>query len=155
MEVLKQWAICIIFAAVAGAFVMIISPRGATDKTVRAVVGIFIVTAICTPLTMLQESDFVDLAFAWEEAPNDNSEALDEYILSVCKTAVNDTVNETAKEYGIMVEYIAIDAYIDEYNSIIIQNIQIEIQRHGLCSADDFSRKLEENLGAPVTVNAE
>ena len=47
LEVLRQWALSLIIASAAGTFAMVLSPRGSMDKTVRVVVGIFVVRGAC------------------------------------------------------------------------------------------------------------
>ncbi len=146
-----------IAAAVAGTFAMIVSPRGSMDKTIRAVVGIFVVAAIFSPLTELKKDGngfFEKEAFAFEEE-NEADEKLGDYLLTACKNAVNKEIEKAADELNIPFYQSEIDAYVDDENCIIIQNITIYIPAEHIDKAVKLSDRASERIGAPVTVNAE
>lgn len=153
MDALRQWTLCVIFAAAAGTFVCALSPRGSTDKTVRAVVGIFVVCAVCAPLSELDIEEITLPAFA--DSHNSESEGvdMDEYILSACKAAVESEIMRSAAECSIAVESILVDAEIDRDKCIIIHNIQIKIPDDTAKCLTDFSESVEKKLGVPVTLN--
>ena len=65
MDAVRQWAICLIAAAAAGTFAAAVIPGGSMEKTVKAVAGIFVVVAVCSPLAELRSHGlptFADLA---------------------------------------------------------------------------------------------
>ena len=154
MDVFRQWAVCLIVAAAAGTFVTAISPGRSVDKTVRAVVGIFVVAAICAPIQEIKNAGISELAFAEYDYPDssDKEKEMYDYMLSVCKSAVEDETIRLSDEYKTVIESIEADMYIDENNCIIIQNIQIGIQPCDDEIISSFSKKLSENLGVTVTV---
>lgn len=157
MDALKSWAVSLIAAAAAGTFAMIVSPRGSMDKTIRAVVGIFVVAAIFSPLTELKKDGknfFEKEAFAFEEE-NEADEKLSDYLLTACKNAVNSEIEKAADELNIPSYQSEIDAYVDDDNCIIIQNITINIPAEYIDKSEKLSVKASERIGAPVTVNAE
>ncbi|MGN0546104.1 MAG: stage III sporulation protein AF [Acutalibacteraceae bacterium] len=157
MDALKSWAVSLIAAAAAGTFAMIVSPRGSMDKTIRAVVGIFVVAAIFSPLTELKKDGknfFEKEAFAFEEE-NEADEMLSDYLLTACKNAVNSEIEKAADELSIPSYQSEIDAYVDDDNCIIIQNITINIPAEYIDKSEKLSVKASERIGAPVTVNAE
>lgn len=155
MDAFRQWTLCIIFAAAAGTFACAVSARGSTDKTLRAVVGIFIVSAICSPLSEIDIKEITLPAFADSCNIEGESGELDEYILSACKSAVESEIMLSASECGIEVESVLIDAEVDEDECIIIHDIQIKIQNGATDYRSDFSRSVEEKLGVPVTLTAD
>lgn len=155
MDAFRQWTLCVIFAAAAGTFACAVSPRGSSDKTVRAVVGIFVVCAICAPLSELDFEEIMLPAFAGSYNDKSDDINMDEYILSACKSAVESEIMLSATEYGIAVESIFVNAEIDKEKCIIIHNIQINIQNNISEYLSDFSKTVEEKLGVPVTLNAE
>lgn len=157
MDALKSWAVSVIAAAVAGTFAMIVSPRGSMDKTIRAVVGIFVVAAIFSPLTELKKdgnSFFEKEAFAFEEE-NKADEKLGDYLLTACKNAVNSEIEKAADELNIPDFQSEINAYVDDENCIIIQSITIYIPAEHIDKAEKLSDRASERIGAPVTVNVE
>lgn len=156
MDALRQWALCLIIAAAAGTFVISVSPRGSMDKTVRAVVGIFVVAAICSPLADLIKSDFTVEAMAdYEYEADDGAEDLQEYMLSVCREAAEEKIISAAEESGVSVEEIFINADIDADNCIIIHGITVTVSAETSDKSAGFSAILEETLGVPVTVTTE
>ncbi len=152
MDVFKEWALCLITAAAAGSVVCAISPRGSTDKTVRIVVGIFIVVTVCAPLTKLSETDS-EYAFAASYDGADSGEALNELMLVNCQKAVEDELKIIAKKYGITIVAAEMNAYIDEYNCINIQSIQLEIAGENTGEISSFQSEAENISGVPVKIS--
>lgn len=155
MDVLRQWAVCLIAAAAAGTFAMIISPRGSMDKTLRAVVGIFVVAAICSPLAELKDADFSVDAFADYGSEEVNADELREYMIDVCRNTIETQIASTAGELGVRVASVEAEISADSDNCIIIHNISVKVLEASASVIIDLSDKLQENLGVAVTVNAE
>lgn len=155
MDALRQWALCLIIGAAAGTFAIAISPRGATDKTMRAVVGIFVVAAMCAPLSQLKGAELSVAAFGgggdYEEIDAEN---LREYMLTVCVEAARTQVDAAAEEIGITVSQAAVNASLGSDNCIIIHDITVIIDERFSEKSDDFEKLLSERLGVPATVNA-
>ncbi len=152
MDAFRQWALCLIIAAAAGTFVCAVSPRGTAEKAVRTVAGIFVVATVCTPLAQIEKNGFDIPAFADSAAVSDCGELLKEQILESCKNAVEEQLAQVAKKHLLTVCSIKINAYIDEYNSIIIQNIQLEINSEAPESVLRFQSEAQDVLGIPVTI---
>ncbi len=156
MDALRQWSLSLIVAAAAGTFVMVISPRGSMDKTVRAVVGIFVVAAICSPLAGFADSDFSFKAMSgFDFDEHDSAESLQEYAVSACRDAAEIQILATADNLGIKVNEICIDADINTDGCIIIHSIAVTIEAEYYEKQSDFSALIEDELGVPVTVYAE
>lgn len=155
MDTFRQWMLCIIIAAAAGTFACAVSPKGSTDKTVRTVVGIFVVASICAPLSQIDFEKISVPAFEESYILENGDDMLNGYMLPACESAVKSAVSQTAAEYGFDIVSIVFDAYTDDNDCIIIQNIQVDIQCQNTEAISDFSRILAEKLGVPVTVNAE
>lgn len=155
MDVLRQWAVSLIIAAAAGTFAMIVSPRGSMDKTIRAVVGIFVVAVICSPLTEIKENGFSVEAFAEYDLETDNIAALREQLVSACRNAVETQINREAQELEIAVESVEADLSVDAENCIIIHNITVNIADGFKEKAELLSEILQEKLGVPVQVEFE
>ncbi len=158
MDFLKEWALCLIAAAAAGTLATVIVPRGSMDKTVRAVVGIFVVTVICSPLAGLKESDFTIDVFADSDSvsfDNTYTEELNSQIINICRETVEKQIKETAAEQNVAVASIEADISVDAENCIIIHKIKVGIDKNEFLSTDLLSEKFSEKLGVPVDVNAE
>lgn len=158
MDVLKEWALCLIAAAAAGTLATVIVPRGSMDKTVRAVVGIFVVAVICLPLAEMKESDFFVEAFANSDGTSlDNAyiEELNSQIINICRETVERQIKETATEQDVNVVSVEADISVDAENCIIIHKINVCVDKKNLLNTDLLSQKFSEKLGVPVDVNAE
>lgn len=155
MDELSQWALCLIIGAAAGTFVMAVSPRGSMDKTVRAVVGMFVVAAICSPLAELLKADFAADAFAVFENEMQNEDDMRDYLLEAYRTELEKRIVTAARERGTEIEEIFISAYIDADDCIIIQEITVAVASEHSAQSGELSRFLSERLGVNVTVNAE
>ena len=93
-------------------------------------------------------------AFAYEEGI-ESEENLNEYMLSACKSAVNEEIEKAADELNIPDFQSEINAHVDDESCIIIQNITIYIPAEHIDKAVKLSDRASERIGAPVTVNAE
>ena len=153
MDAFRQWTLCVIIAAAAGTFACALSPRGATDKTVRAVVGIFVVCAICAPLSELDFEEITLPAFADSYNAKIEDINMDEYILSACTSTVESEIMLSATEYGIAVEGILVDAEVDENKCVIIHSVCIKIPSGIADYQADFLKSVEKKLGVPVTID--
>ncbi len=154
MDAFRQWAVSLVIAGFAGTVISLLSPRGTMEKTLRAVIGIFVVSAVVSPLSEITEKDFLP-AFVYENITVTPDNELKEHMLEVCRNTVGKVIAETAEEYGIKNFDVDTDLYIDENNCIIIQNICITIPSDGIGKQQEFSAELEGKLGVPVTVNSE
>lgn len=155
MDTFRQWILCVIIAAASGTFACAVSPKGSTDKTLRTVVGIFVVASICAPLSQIDFEKISVPVYAESYDTEISDIGLNKFMLPACEAAVKSEISAAATEYGFVVERVVFDAYADKNNCIIIQNIQIDIQNGNSGRVSDFSTALAERLGVPVTVNAE
>lgn len=154
MDSLKQWALCLIIGAAAGTLVMVLSPRGSMDKTVRAVVGIFIVAVISVPFADMLKSDYAAEAMAVYDYADDG-EDMRKYMLDSFCESVKKELEKTASDIGVPLGEIYIEAEIDADNCIIIHKISVETDPGFSGKATELSAALSEKTGVHVTVIAE
>ncbi|MBR3779678.1 MAG: stage III sporulation protein AF [Clostridia bacterium] len=158
MDILKDWALCLIAAAAAGTLATVVVPRGTMDKTVRAVVGIFVVAVICSPLAKLDEQDlFTDVFSEYEEVFSDNSytQEMQNYMIDLMKETVNSEIKETADELGAEIKSVVSDISVDDKNCINIHKINVVINKTDFLDKEELSDTISERLGVPVSVTAE
>lgn len=151
MDGLKQWALTLIIGGLAGTFVVALSPNGAASKTLRTVIGIFIVLTVCTPLSGFADKDDFVSAFNGNGGYGsfDEEESLKEYLVSVCRDSAENEIRKTASELGIKAGNAEINLYIDEDCCIIIQEVLVRTEGG---ETEEFSALLEERLGVPVRI---
>ena len=158
MEFLKSWAFSLITAAAAGTLATVIVPRGSMDKTLRAVVGIFVVAVICSPLAEIKKQESaLDIFADFDEAPFDDSyiENLHENMLGIFESTVNSCVKESASQLNIDVISVNADIFFDENQCINIHKIEVVISNCQPSEKKKLSQKISEKLGAPVEIIAE
>lgn len=155
MDALKQWLVSIIAAAMAGTFVMSVSPRGSMDKTVRAIVGMFVVAAVCIPVLKISRADFSEYTFEQYGYSESELNELEDFVISTCKKTVSEEIYALAKENKINITGIETDIEYNAEKCIIIHAIKVLVESKDNVLFSDFCTTLEEKLGVPVTVNAE
>ncbi len=154
-DALKSWAVSLIICAVGATVISMLSPRGSMEKTLRAVIGIFVVSAICTPLIKLKKADVSLPAFIAEAVTLEETEKLLEQMKNACKETVGRVVDDELRTFEIGDYDVETILDIDEDNCIIIQSVQIVIKSKNNGAADEIKEKLQERLGIPVEVICE
>lgn len=153
MEALRQWALSLIAAALAGTFACIVIPGGSMEKTVKAISGIFVVCAICSPLG---QTDFDGVLSHLAEASEIRETAvqagsLEESTLELCKQAVKEAVLAAAKESEVAVT--EIDAELEIANDgIIIHSVSAVVESENTVRKEEFLRSAGEKLGFPIDI---
>ena len=152
MDGLRQWALCLIVSAAAVAIVTAITPRGSTDKTVRAVAGIFMVSAIFTPVADMTFDFALPDSQVYVSA---DSDLLADSVLDSCRDAVEKAVISCADELGITVENVLLEANINSDNCIIIHKITVAIHSENSVNTAELEEAFSSATGAPVEVKTE
>lgn len=150
MDGLKQWALCLIISAAAVTLVTVISPSGSTDKTVRAVAGIFVISAIFTPIADMS----LDFTAASAAAEYDGGEAsqLPEALLEMCRAEAEKAILSAAEERGAAVKEICIDADINADGCIIIHSVTVKVSSDDSEEITGLSAAFADAVGVPVKV---
>ena len=150
MDFFRQWAVSLIISAAAVTVVIILTPRGSTDKTVKAVASIFVISVIFTPLTHT-EIDFPTLEAAADYGDEIYSD-LNDSMLEACRNAVENALTRKAAEMRSVLEDICINVNIDADGCIIIHGISVTVSSCDGCDLQELSSALGEAAGVPVTV---
>ena len=104
MEMLKEISFCLMISAAAGTLVTVLVPKGAMDKTVKAVVGIFVVAAVCSPFYGAENKVLISDAFAdFEEYDFDelNAKEMNNALVDTFVTVLKNRIEEFAAERDI------------------------------------------------------
>ena len=151
MEALRQWAISLIICGIGATIISLLSPRGTMEKTLRAVIGIFIVSTVCMPLAKLKNAEDFLPVFSFE-SETFYSESLEEQMLEACKVTIGKVIDDTAKELNITEYDVDADVQTSEEYCIIIQRIHIRVYDCDSATAADFESVLQNKLGVSVAV---
>lgn len=158
MEMLKEISFCLMISAAAGTLVTVLVPRGAMDKTVRAVVGIFVVAAICSPFYETQNSNSASDAFAdfgSYDIDESYAEEMNNALIDTFVNALKNRLEDFAAERDIRIISLDTDLYIDEEWCINIHKITAVIENQELYDIEELSREISDELGIPVDVTEE
>ncbi len=158
MDFLKDSALCLIAAAAVGTLATVIVPRGSMDKTLRAVIGIFVVAVICLPIAEMSETEHVSETFANSfEVSSDEiySEDMQEQMLGIFESTIISSIKETASELNVNVVSINPEISVDENYCINIHKITVTISSCPSSLKEYLSVKISENLGVSAEVIAE
>ncbi len=158
MDFLKNTALGLIAAAAAGTLATVIVPRGSMDKTLRAVVGIFVVAVICSPFAQISETELIDGAFVKsDEILSDDSYTaeMQEKMIGFFNSEIDSNVKEIASELNINVVSVNSEITVDENHCINIHKIVVNISDCETSAKESLSVKISENLGVPAEVIAE
>lgn len=128
---------------------IILTPRGATDKTVKAVASIFVISVIFTPFARM-EIDIPSLEAEADYGGEVNGD-LNEAVLDVCRNAVENALTKRAADLNVTLEGICINADINTDGCIIIQGVSVTVSGGGW-NLQMLSEELSEAAGAQVTV---
>lgn len=151
MDMLRQWLISLVFAAMAGTLISVVSPKGSGEKALKTVIGIFIIAAICSPLTELESSDFSLPVFAQNDSAYID-EDMNDYLAHALEKEVGSRLSDCAEQLNIEIEDVVIKAETDDNGCIIIHEVLIKIQNYEYESAQKAVGVLSEELGMPVTL---
>ena len=150
MEIFRQWAFSLLISGMAGTIVSLLAPRGNMEKVLRTVVGIFIVSVLCSPLIKLKtDAEFPSLSFELDEAVQ--ADSLGKQMEDSCRQTIGNVAKETADEFGITEYELNTELYIDSEFCINIQEIHIVMPSEYQAVVNDFSEKLQAKLGVPIT----
>ena len=119
MDFLRQWAIGLIICGIGATVISLLSPRGTMEKTLRAVIGIFIVSAVCMPLQKLKNADEVLPAFSFDGEAYFNQN-LEKQMLEACRETVGKVIDKTAKDMNIAEYDVDADIQMDANCCIVI-----------------------------------
>lgn len=154
-DAFKQWAVSLIICALGGTLISLLSPRGSMEKTLRAVIGIFVVSSICTPLLKLKKTDVLLPAFVAEAVADTDTADLEAQMENACKNTIGKTVDAVMNSVGIKNYEIETAVDMDENYCIIIQDIEIKIHSKYNGSVEGIETTVQEKLGVPVKVICE
>ena len=151
MEAFRHWAMSLIICGIGATVISLLSPRGTMEKTLRAVIGIFVVSAVCMPLAKLKNAEDILPAFSFEGEAY-YYESISEQMVEACKNTVAEVIADSAKELGIADYDVDADIQINEEYCIIIQDIHIRVYDCDDVGAAEFEAVLCDKLGVSVAV---
>lgn len=145
MDTVKQWVLTVVIAAAAGAIVLMLSPEGEVNKSVKTAVSLFLMAAMIMPFAKGVELNLGDI-FAESEAEQPD---LTDSVCEQMKAALTVKIQDILEENGIKYENINIDMNIED-NEITVNGI--EISAHSGGNIGTAEKRIREETGAGVKI---
>ena len=152
MDALKSWAVSVIISALAGTVVSLLMPKGSMEKTMRSVIGVFMVAAVCLPLAQINIENEAQAVFSASGFEENNAQEIQAFLASEYESMVKEVIYSAAKETGVTDYEVIADISYDENGCIIIHEIAVEFGEDNSVSKDAFEALVNERLGFSVTV---
>jgi hypothetical protein len=155
MDGIKQWAFCLMISAASATVLQFLNPRGSLERTLKTVIGVFLVSAVCMPFLNGDKFGISAVnAFEFEEFQL-NSDGCSNIYIESAKTVVDTQVKYAADECGIKSYSVNSDISFDNYDCIIIHKIEVSVDENSREKLNRFTDVLKERLGVTVTVTQE
>ena len=146
METVNQWALTVAVAAVVGAIINMLSPKGSLGKSVRTAVSLFMLIAMLSPF--VSEIDFSDfLSFS---AAQYNGNDISETVKDEMKASVETEIRRILSDCGINSADVSIDITVDK-GTVTVGEIEIE----AVGSAESMKaaeKRIKDEIGADVNI---
>jgi hypothetical protein len=153
LEALRNWAICVALSALAGGVIWLLSPKGAVQKALQAVVAVFLLCAFLSPLFTQSEITLEWIAPEPQNAPV--SPALEKTLLEQQRLAVEQALEaqlrQTLEGRGITEAKFLIQTDILDDGSIEIVAVQAVLPA-GSKNSEALQTALREATGLEVEI---
>jgi hypothetical protein len=158
MEALQSWALCIVFSAVGALLVHALTPKGATEKAMRVMIALFLLSALLSPflsgkgikLTMPTQ-DSGDLDAQMKAAV----EKVNRSLAQEARREIEEKARQALAEIGVSGAEIQVDMDIAEDSIISITELKIFLPDAQAGKERLIQGELEQRLGCSVTVELE
>lgn len=132
---IKQWAYGITVAAIIGAIVLALSPKGSTEKLVKTAVSLFLMCAILYPF--ISGANPIELFEKIELPEFDISISQNDSARNFLANELKEKIAEILSQSGINDTDISIDISIENENEMKINSVQI-------FAAEEFENQFEK-----------
>ena len=158
METLQSWALCITFSAFGALLVHALVPKGATEKAIRVMISLFLLSAILSPflsgkgITLtLPDQGTGDLEAQVEAA----QEKINLTLVQQARQKIEEAAKLSLAEIGVTEAEIQVDMDIAEDSIISITELKVFLSDVQAGRERLIQEALEKKLGCPVTVELE
>ena len=156
MENVKQWALCVTFSALAAGVVFMLSPRGTTEKAMRATVSVFLIFSVTASLIpALSSLSFQSTVGAQTVTDTELTQVMNKQLIDAAQTAVRQAILDEVEAMGITPRKIEITADIDESGGIFIKEAVIVFDGTDYVDLQSVERNIKGTLGVDAVCRTE
>lgn len=145
MDTVRQWVLTVAISAAAGAVVLMLSPGGSVNKSVRTAVSLFLMTAMVLPFVRNFSFDIPNIIPDASTEQPDISASVEEQMKAALKTEIGKILDKN----GIKYREINIDMNISD-NTVTVRKIEIKSENGGDFSA--LENRISSETGAEVKI---
>lgn len=150
MDSIKQWALGITVSAVIGGIVLVLTPRGSTEKSVRTAVALVLLCAMLTPF--MSGVDFTEIFSGIEKSDKIDTAHIESQITQQTEAAVKEKITEILKENGILSARVNIDISMSDNRELMIEKAEISADRKYSDSFSSAQEEIKNQLGIAVEI---
>lgn len=150
MSAIKDWAICLCFAALSTAIVQMIMPSGSTEKTMKFVIGVFFISCIVSPLFTQNDIQALKADFmqtSGEISTTRLQQEIDKQLETQIEERLKSLISQTLSQTGVKVNKIIIYMDRTEDNSISINTIDIVLDECTPAEKEMVQKTVLQSLG--------
>ncbi|MEG1887226.1 MAG: hypothetical protein RR177_03785 [Oscillospiraceae bacterium] len=149
MSAIKDITICFCIAAVVLGAVSMLNVGGATEKTMKIVIGIAMLSVIVMSFKKLPKPD-LNFNIEINAAQSEFKGVVSNQVLELSKENLKSQISDVIKRYGVNKFFIEISMDIADNNCISIKKIEIYLNEEGNPQAVESAIKKELGLAAIV-----
>ncbi len=145
MDTVRQWVLTVAVSAAAGAVVLMLSPEGSVNKSVKTAVSLFLTATMVMPFVRGFSFDVQDIVPDTGAGQPDLTASVEEQM----RTALETELEKILSENGIKALEINIDMNISD-NEITVKKIEIKAENGGNIS--EVRNRISRETGAEVVI---
>lgn len=148
MDGIKQWVLSIAISAVVGAIILMLSPGGATDRSVKTAVSLFLMASLMSPFIKNVDFSLPEIE-VYEQSDEVKQSDLNQVVTDEFKAAVEKKIGEILTQCGINEGQVNIDITVDGEEMKIEK---AEILARGGGDFQQAQKRIESELGIRVKI---
>lgn len=150
MDFIKTWALRIVVSSVMVSFVLIMSPGGALEKSVKTAISLFMLFTIIYPFldvsSVAENFDFSD-EIVQPEAVDGGKLIIEEF-----EKKISEKVEKLLTEEGINVKVVDVNVILTDKNEIAVENVNVVAAYSSEWSAEEIKLLINDNCGLNAEV---
>ena len=147
MESVYEWAVSVSVCAVVVCIAEMLISDTAMEKTVRLVLGAFLLLGVLLPLGNVVSEGLKDIDCSLEEPVPDSLRTLTEQRKTYVEQSVAALVDKALREQGIQAAKVTVQTDIDEQNCISMITAEVMLHSADAYHSGTVSRCVRDTLG--------
>lgn len=156
MDIIRNWAVSVIFAALAAGLVSMLAPSGSMERVIKTAIAAFFICAFIAPL--ISSKSMLDLDITSHETRVEQKTArlkteVNTQIERQVEARISALIDDVLKENGASAEKITVNMDRAEDGSISIKQTSVILQKNNATSIQTVKDQIETKLGITPDVS--